>query len=371
MRAPKNLSEILAKKIAAEGAIGMDDYMRAALTHPDCGYYQTRDPLGAGGDFLTAPEASQVFGEMVGLYCGHLWERMGSPQDFIFAELGPGRGSLMQDALRALSAALPACLEAATIAFVESSPLLQKIQARAHPQAVFYDSFSDLPPAPFLLIANEFFDALPIRQYVRKKEGFYERRVSLEKDSPKRASLEKNFVPVLQKHSPSPPPFAKDAPLESIIEISPEGEALASQIGRRCGTSKGAALIIDYGYADSHFGDSVQAVRNHQPHPVFHSPGEADISAHVNFHRLKKAAEQEGAHVAGPVGQGVFLRRLGALERFHALMKDAPPSAMRRLARQARRLMAPEEMGRLFKVMAITSHDGSAQNGEELLGFDA
>ena len=317
----------------------------------EAGYYQRRAALGAKGDFLTAPETSQVFGEIVGLWFAALWRQTGSPAPFLFAEMGAGQGTLMRDALRAIAQAAPDFLKEAKILFVEKSARLKKAQAGAVSCAEFRESFSEIPEAPLFLLANEFFDALPIRQFVRKQDALYERHI---------AAAEKNRLAPILLPAAEAIRFPPDAPSDEILERRFDGERLACEIAARVARHGGAALIMDYGYAEESYGDTLQAIRNHRFHGVFDDVGEADISAHVDFAALGGAARRGGARVMGPVDQGVFLKRLGAETRFDALIRQATEAEKIRLARQARRLMAPTEMGRLFKAMALTP--SSVQN---------
>ena len=345
---PDGLLRQLQARIAAAGPIGIDAYMEAALLDPRWGYYTRRDPLGARGDFITAPEVSQVFGELIGLWCAELWQRMGAPDPVILAELGPGRGTLMRDALRA-ARVLPGFGRAARLHLIERSPVLRRAQAAALADAApqWHDVLADLPPGPLLLVANEFLDALPIRQFVRHGDGWHERRVVLAEDGGLAFAID-----------PSPRAdhgiagALADAPLGSVAETRAPAQALARQLGARLAASGGAALFIDYGHGESACGDTLQAVRQHYRHDVLSDPGSADLTAHVDFAAFAAAAE--GARVWGPVTQGAFLRALGIAARTDALSARATPDQARLLASGTRRLVDPATMGRLFKVLALS-----------------
>jgi NADH dehydrogenase [ubiquinone] 1 alpha subcomplex assembly factor 7 len=338
------LARILAARIRDTGPIGVDDFMSAALFHPEHGYYRTRDPLGARGDFVTAPEVSQMFGELIGLWCAETWRQMGAPSSFILAELGPGRGTLMADALRA-ARLVPGFLDAMTLHLVEFSPNLRAAQARAlAPLApAWHDRAEDLPDGPLLLVANEFLDALPIRQFVRAEDGWHERRVGIDGGE---------FAYILSEamHKMD---FSADVLVSSVAEISPQAVALAAWLDGRLARQGGAALFIDYGHAKSGFGDTLQALRAHRRHDPLTDPGEADLSAHVDFAVFARAATAAGARAFGPVEQGLFLRRLGIRERADRLIANATATQAAAIERGYRRLVDPDAMGSLFKVLAL------------------
>ncbi|HEX7775801.1 MAG TPA: SAM-dependent methyltransferase, partial [Parvibaculum sp.] len=348
------LSSLIARLIAETGPMPLDHYMALALGHPKHGYYMTRDPLGALGDFTTAPEVSQMFGELLGLWLADAWTRQGAPTPFVLAELGPGRGTLMADLLRALRA-VPPMLEAAQIHFVETSPVLKAAQKELVPQATWHDRIDSLPQEPLFLIAHEFFDALPIRQFVRTDRGWCERFVALGEGN---TAENPRFVSML---APAPlpsddilPPAVRGAPPGSIAEISLASLANIDEIATRLGTHGGAALIVDYGHTHSAPGDTLQAVRAHQFANPFEAPGEADITAHVDFETLATAARKAGAVVHGPVEQGEFLRDLGIETRAKKLKTHANAEQAQEIDAALKRLTARDEMGSLFKAMALT-----------------
>lgn len=332
------LAELLSRRIRTEGPISVADYMQAATAH----YYQSRDPFGAQGDFVTAPEVSQMFGELIGLWCVDTWRAMGAPTRLILAELGPGRGTLMRDALRAARLA-PDFLKAAELHLVETSRVMRERQAEAladhHP--FWHGRVDDLPEGPMLLVANEFFDALPVRQFVLTDKGWKERRIALHGN-------EFGFVADSPVFDMPWPPSA----LGAIREISPDALAYAAWIGRRVVQQGGAALVIDYGPMHSGDGDTLQALRGHRRADVLRDPGDSDLTAHVDFAALGQAASGAGAGVHGPVEQGLFLRALG-IDRRAARLMEASPAQAAAVAAGLRRLTDPDAMGSLFKAMAI------------------
>ena len=338
--------------IAAEGPIGIDRYMSLCLTDPEDGYYTTRDPLGRAGDFITAPEISQIFGELIGLWTAAIWQQLGSPGAFRLIELGPGRGTLMMDALRALNV-LPACRAAAAIDLVEISPILMRQQqetlTRHHPDlTIAWHTTLDAVPddMPTIIIANEFFDALPIRQWVYRAGCWRERCVALDG-----AGLK--FIETSRDDTPDRPGAAEGA----IMETSAAATATAKDIGYRLGRSGGACLVIDYGHCDAGIGDSLQAVSRHGYAPILDNPGTADLTAHVDFAGLARAFAATGLDIHGPVTQGRWLGELGAGKRAERLMAGRDHAAMATISQGLRRLIDPMAMGSLFKVMAASSND--------------
>jgi NADH dehydrogenase [ubiquinone] 1 alpha subcomplex assembly factor 7 len=308
----------LRDRIKADGPITVEAYMEACNAY----YYATRDPLGAAGDFTTAPEISQMFGELVGACLADCWTRAGADRDTIYVELGPGRGTLASDALRVLRAAG----FDGEVHLVETSPLLRDAQANAVPDAHWRNAIGDLPAKPLLLVANEFFDALPVRQFA----GGVERRVMI---------------------AGGGLAFDRDG---DIVEDSPAREAAMMAIAT-CIAAKGrAALIIDYGHAKTAPGDTLQAVRGHKYAPLLANPGEQDLTAHVDFEALAKAASVGGVEVTPLVTQGDWLKRLGIDTRAGALA-EANPERSEEVRSALERLTAPDQMGELFKVMAVHS----------------
>ena len=332
-------------RIARTGPMTLADYMADCLLHPEHGYYATRDPLGASGDFTTAPEISQMFGELIGLWLAQVWMDQGAPAPFVLAELGPGRGTLMADVLRA-TRAVPGFHAGLRLHLVEASPRLRAAQAAvlAGHDPQFHDSVADLPEGPILLIANEFFDALPIRQFQKGKgEAWHERVVGAEGER-----LVLGLAP--------PAPVAaladrRDVTEGQIVETCAPAEAIAGEIGRRVAAHGGAALIVDYGDAES-IGDTFQALRAHRPVDPFETPGEADLTAHVAFGPIARAAAP--AQASGLTPQGVFLERLGITARAEVLARNLTGAALESHVAAHRRLTHPSQMGHLFRALALT-----------------
>ena len=338
------LARHLIAQIDADGPMTLADYMTACLMHPKHGYYATRDPLGASGDFTTAPEISQMFGEVIGLALAQSWLDQGAPGRFALTELGPGRGTLMADILRSVRA-VPGFAEAAEIHLVETSPTLRAAQASAlHGHApVWHDTCDTLPAKPIWAVANEFFDALPIRQAQRDGDAWRERMVTRDAD---------RLIPALS--APTLPAALahrlEDTNDGDIVEFSPAGARVAKTLGARIAEHGGTALIIDYGDWRS-LGDTFQALRAHAPADPFHAPGMADLTAHVDFEALARAAAP-AAHTR-LTSQGVFLERLGITARAQKLAERLTGEARHAHVAAHRRLTHPEEMGTLFKVMAL------------------
>lgn len=354
------LAATIARRIRAEGPLSIAAYMAMALHDPQHGYYARRGPIGRAGDFITAPEISQVFGELIGLWCADLWQRMGSPDPVILAELGPGRGVLMADLLRA-AAVLPEFPRAMRLYLVEASPVLRaEQQARlADAAPVFVESVADLPDGPLLLVANEFLDALPVRQLVRRDEGWAERFVSLDEsgylmlaDGVADRRLEQLVAPGL-----------RDAPSGTVAEICPAALAIAAALGDRFARQPGAGLFVDYGHFPSAPGPTLAAIRDHRAAPLLEQPGAADLSAHVDFAAFGTAAAAAGAAVYGPQPQGDFLRALGIEARLRRLRQQASPAQCAALDSGVQRLIDPGEMGTLFKAMAIAAPEMPVPTG--------
>lgn len=333
--------ERVRRLIESEGALPIATYMAIANAH----YYATRDPLGRLGDFTTAPEISQMFGELMGLWLADSWHRAGRP-DAALVELGPGRGTLMADALRALSR-VPG-LSKAPVHLVETSPTLRKAQRQRIPAAHWHDDIASLPQdRALLVIANEFFDALPVRQFVRTGGGWRERMVALDGAGRFMAVAGRgNMDPLI------PPPLA-DSPDGAIVETSPASIAITSALADMIQRQGGAALIVDYGYEGPAAGDTLQGMKEHRYADVFSNVGDVDLTAHVDFAALAEAARLRGAHAYGPVEQGVLLERLGIAARASAL-KQTNPTRAADIDADVERLTSAMAMGSLFKALAIT-----------------
>ncbi len=344
--------------IALEGPISIERYMALCLSHPRYGYYTTRDPFGPSGDFITAPEVSQMFGELLGLWCADLWLQLGSPKPFQIIELGPGRGTLMADAFRAMRV-VPGLLGALEIHLVETSPVLRQRQrqtlAAVTPPLHWHAALGDVPPGPAVVLANEFFDALPLRQFMRQTTGWHERLVGLSPDGGLVFGLAPGATPLV----------APDAPPGTVLERAGLAALILRELAQRLLRYGGAGLIIDYGSCHGAPGDTLQALRAHQPVSPLSSPGEADLTVHVDFHALCQIATQSGATVFGPTTQRAFLRALGIDQRAATLSAYASVQARADIASALDRLTGETAMGTLFKVLAI------AAPGLRPSGFDS
>lgn len=345
------LGQEIGRIIAEDGPIPLDRYMALCLSHPRYGYYMTRDPLGAAGDFITAPEVTQMFGELIGIWCATVYDAMGRPDAVNLIELGPGRGTLLSDALRA-ARVIPGFMDAATLRLVEISPVLLAAQRAAlegtGAAITWHQSLEEIPEGPSIVVANEFFDALPVRQVERRKDGWAERCVGL-----KDGALVVGLVP-----GAAPPSFVPAGVEDGdVLEVSPASQAVATLLGERMARAPGAALVIDYGHARSSPGETLQAVHGHDTASVIENPGENDITAHVDFAALRRAMASAGARVFGPMTQRDFLMAMGLETRLGILSRKATPEQRRDLELAAERVAGPEQMGHLFKVLAATSPD--------------
>ncbi|MBK5933801.1 SAM-dependent MidA family methyltransferase [Rhodovulum imhoffii] len=338
------LADLLTRRIAATGPIGVADFMAECLLHPGHGYYTTRDPFGVAGDFTTAPEISQMFGELLGLWLAQVWLEQGSCSPFTLAELGPGRGTLMADVLRA-TRSVPRFHAALRVYLVEASPTLRAAQRQALNgyEATWLTEVTALPEAPLFLLANEFFDALPIRQFQRVDNGWSERQIGLARGA-------------LAFGLSAPAPLGalehrlSDTAPGDIVETCPSAGAVVKTISTRIATYGGAALIADYGSWRS-LGDTLQALRGHTPESPLAHPGKADLTAHVDFEALAGAAT--GVQVSPMISQGVLLERLGITARARALAQNLDGAALESHIAAHRRLTHPQEMGTLFKMLAL------------------
>jgi NADH dehydrogenase [ubiquinone] 1 alpha subcomplex assembly factor 7 len=342
MASELTLAERLRRLIAAQGPIPVSLYMAQA----NAAYYAARDPFGAAGDFITAPEISQMFGEMIGVWLADVWSRAGSPERVLYVEPGPGRGTLAKDALR-VAARFGLVPE---VHFVETSPVLRAAQKPAFPQAHWHDDLSTLPDdAPMLLVANEFLDALPLRQMVKTPQGWRERMVGLDGE---------RFVPVAGSlpMDAAIPESWREAEMGAIVESSPAAANVMREIGARLSVQGGAALVIDYGHAQGQLGSSLQALRAHAHVDPFTDPGLADLTWLVDFASAAHMAQSEGARASVLAEQGAWLMAMGMGTRAAALTRSAPDQAQA-IAQAFHRLVAPEQMGRLFKVLGLSGKD--------------
>jgi SAM-dependent MidA family methyltransferase len=317
----------------------MAERLDAFMARANAAFYASVDPY---TQFTTSPEITQVFGELLGAWAVVVWQAMGAPDRVLLAELGPGRGTLMADALR-VAGKVPAFRAALRVHFVETSQRLRDAQARAVPEAIWHDAARDLPDGPMILLANEFLDALPIRQFVRVAGGWAEhfvdsgRLVVTPADAPEGA----------------PPGAPQGAPEREMFEVCEPARSLAAWLGARLAGQGGAALILDYGPEHSAAGDSLQALHDGAPADPLGAPGSADLTAHVDFAAIAAAARAAGAAVYGPEPQGKFLARLGLFQRTGVLARTQPPARASALIEAARRLAEPDRMGRLFKALAL------------------
>jgi len=348
----------LARLIAADGRMTVEAFMRLCLHDPEFGYYATRPALGEGGDFITAPLVSQMFGELIGLWAVDTWTRMGQPAPFHLVEMGPGDGTLMADIMRA-ARVVPTFRAAAELWLVETSEPLRAVQREklAVHGPRWAGTLAEVPgDAPILLVANELLDCLPARQFVRTDAGWAERRVGLDAGG----ALAFGLSPA--PNGFEPPPGLGDLPAGSLIEISPAQEALGAEVGARIAADGGAALFIDYGRDRPEPGDTLQALLRHQKVDVLATAGDADLTVHADFPAFAAAARSARVETTPIVGQGDFLRVLGLEVRASALIRGRPDQADL-IARQRQRLTAPEEMGTLFKAVCVHSP------GLEVAGF--
>jgi NADH dehydrogenase [ubiquinone] 1 alpha subcomplex assembly factor 7 len=337
--------------IAVAGPMSIAEYMRLCLTHPQYGYYVTRDPLGAHGDFVTAPEISQMFGELIGVWMVAVWQQMGSPENVRVVELGPGRGTLMNDALRA--AKVVGDFHAALVVhLVEISPKLQQAQEQLLEglgvPILWHSALAEVPSGPVIIIANEFIDALPAHQAVKRADGWHERVVEIAPSGELAIGIARDPLPHFEATLPR---GLRQAPEGSVYEW--RSDAVALEIGRRVRTD-GAALIIDYGHAWYGLGETLQAVAGHSFTDPLRAPGEADLTAHVDFAALAQSAQIIGGRIHGPISQRDLLRGLGIDKRAAALKTRAPERAAE-IDQALARLTAtgPRGMGELFKALAI------------------
>lgn len=361
------LNKHLIKLIKLHGPIPISSYMTEVLTNPKYGYYINQNPFGIKGDFITAPQISQMFGELIGLWFADIWLKMNKPPKIHLLELGPGEGNLMADFLRVLKV-LPKFTDAIEIHFVEASAKLIEIQkdkvksfkGNKHWHETVKSALNATDDAPVFVIANEFFDALPIRQFQKSDLGWHERMVGINDQGDGLATILSPF-PILDVTLPLE---LRDGKINSVIEVCPMGEYLTLEICNQIKANGGAALMIDYGYNKYRTGETLQAVEKHKYANIYDKPGKADLSAHVNFRKIHDIIKQTGLKPLGPVYQGEFLNNIGIEERVKTLSKNATTEQVNDILSALNRLVSPGEMGTLFKVIGMIS-----DNDIEAAGF--
>ncbi len=346
------LSEHIVAMIRQDGPLPMDSYMNLCLAHPEHGYYMARDPFGRAGDFTTAPEISQIFGELVGIWCVSTWQTMQVPDPFNLIELGPGRGTMMADLLRAVKV-MPGFLESVEVHLVETSPALRRLQtatlAQSGAQVHWHEDIESIPDRPTLVIGNEFFDALPVRQLQYTEIGWYERVIGLNRSGELQIELAGDRVP-----DAALPDWMQDAEVGEVAELSPARADYATRLARRVAGDGGALLVIDYGHVRPGPGETLQAVSRHNPIDTLGQPGECDLTAHVDFAALEDCFVDAGLSTFGPITQSQFLAGMGLAERLEMLTKRSGARERMKIVDAARRLVAGTEMGHLFKVLVAT-----------------
>ncbi len=349
------LGREIAAMIVQEGPMSLERFMTLALLHAEHGYYKTKVPIGAQGDFITAPEIHQMFGELIGLWAAEVWHALGAPDPVRLVELGPGRGTLLADLLRA-ARIVPEFRRALDVHLVEASDMLAREQRRTLAETdvpiTWHHDIESLPSGPAIVIANEFFDALPVRHFMRGKDGWHERLVGLDDAGQFCFGLAPGAEPAL----------TGDAQEGQILEIGIVAQRFMHRLAEHIAAESGALLVIDYGHVKTQAGETLQALRGHRYADPLQAPGEADLTTHVDFAALTKAAKVAGADVHGPLTQGVFLARLGIVQRAEALKRKADDAqaaaidqALARLALPGPLTGAQASMADLFKVLVVTT----------------
>ena len=347
------LHGVIRRLITSAGPMPVWRYMQLCLTHPQHGYYISRDPLGREGDFTTAPEVSQMFGELIGLWAASVWRAMGSPHQVQLIELGPGRGTMMADALRALRV-LPPLYQAISVHLVEINPVLREKQRHTLTgvrNVNWHYGLDEIPPGPSIILANEYFDVLPIHQMVKRESGWHERTVEIDDKGNLSFGYAEDPTPLFEILLPA---LVRAAPVGAIYEWRPDNAIMT--LARRVRDDHGAALIIDYGHLRSDAGDTLQAIAQHSFADPLKNPGQSDITAHVDFQALARGAEDVGARAHGPVTQGEFLKALGIEARAQTLTAKATLEAAADVNGALQRLIGNGRggMGSLFKVLGIS-----------------
>lgn len=356
-----SMLERITARIRAEGPISVAEYMASCLLDPVDGYYPTRDPLGSEGDFITAPEISQMFGEVLGLWAVQSWQDMGKPETVQLIELGPGRGIMMSDMLRA-GRLDPAFAKAVRVTLIEASAALEAVQAKtlanANVPVSWAADISQVLAGPSIIIGNEFLDCLPIRQFIQKDRfaeaaGWHERLVTIDEDSGK-LSFAASPTAISDVVQSTLPPGHIEAKNDDLLEVSAAAHIVLDQIAQRFETAPGRALFIDYGPEETEFGDTLQALKRHEKVGVFSDPGNTDLTARVDFAALAHIAQSLGLESTKAAPQSTFLSKLG-LEIRAVTLARSKPDAKPKLARQMDRLMSADQMGTLFKAMCFQS----------------
>jgi NADH dehydrogenase [ubiquinone] 1 alpha subcomplex assembly factor 7 len=351
---PTPLDDEIRRLIGVAGPMPIAEYMRLCLTHPQFGYYVNRDPLGAGGDFVTSPEISQMFGELIGIWMGSVWQQMGAPENVRIIELGPGRGTMMHDALRAAKI-VNGFRNALVVHLVEISPALQQVQQRMleglDVPILWHGAIEEVPTGPSIIVANEFIDALPVHQAVKQADGWHERVVEIGADGHFMIGAARDPLPHFEAAMPR---GLRQTPEGAIFEW--RADSIALELGRRT-RDEGAGLIIDYGHAHFGLGDTLQAVAGHTFTDPLRAPGKTDLTAHVDFEALGQCAESMGARIHGPIRQRDLFLRLGIEQRAAALKANAPRDKATEIEIAFSRLIADgaRGMGELFKAIAIAA----------------
>ncbi len=349
------LKQKIIDTILSDGPISIHRYMTIALADSQHGYYRVADPLGAKGDFTTAPEISQIFGELIGAWVLTLWDMNKQPKPFQLIEIGPGRGTLMSDVLRTTKL-MPTFFPSTQLHFVETSPVLREKQKTAiQPYPIkphWYDSLNDVPSGNTILLANEFLDALPVQHFIKQATGWHKRLITVAKDNAFYFTTDKTPSPLPQGMPPNPERYN----LGDIYEYRPAHKDFIQQLAKRANTAPMAALIIDYGHTVSAPGETFQAIKSHKYTDPLKDPGHADLTAHVDFDDLARCAEAHGLKTYH-ITQGQFLMALGLAQRCEQLLKNANTDQARMITTGAQRLVDPNQMGKLFKVMVITNQD--------------
>lgn len=350
IRSHSSLETIIAQTIRRDGPLTLERYMQMALHHPDYGYYRRGSPIGKNGDFGTFPEISQLFTDMVGAWCYHAWESLGRPPEFILCELGPGRGTMLADALRLVNQQ-ETFHQAMRLYLLESSQTLRMLQREklAQYQPTYLENLADLPPLPLILLANEFFDTLPIKQFIKTPAGWREHLVTHDGKALKLIEAETTSAVTFLPHQA----VYKDAPIGAVFETSPQAQRMMEQIAKHLHQHRGLALIIDYGYTKPTLQGSLTAWSLHGCVDILTAPGQVDVTANVDFLALRYSAEQSGLRVDGPIWQGDFIQKMGVMLRVDLLKQHADATTRQAIDDDLKRLLDPQGISRNFGVLSV------------------